>query len=274
MSPTIRRIVVPLDAAAENRAAIETAVRLAARAKAALHGIFIEDEELLHVAALPFTRQLSLGVGVQPFTLEDTELHLRAAAERIRRELVAAAQRQRVEVSFEVVRGDLGTALSGISETDLVVAGALGRSVAGHFRVECRWWSSIEGTSGPFLLARRELDGAGPVIVLLRDSSPESARLLGVAAQVAEAGGGELTVVCPPALADAADFRDWLAHRLTGFRVDFRLEVAPGGSVTLYQRVGELGCRVLAVEAGAVAGGTGELRDFVERFACDVLIVR
>ena len=43
----IERVVVTLDAASENRAAIETAARLAARAKAPLHGIFVEDEDLL-----------------------------------------------------------------------------------------------------------------------------------------------------------------------------------------------------------------------------------
>jgi nucleotide-binding universal stress UspA family protein len=273
MSATIERVVVPLDAATENRAAIETAARLAARARARLHGIFIEDEELLQVAALPFTRQLAPGVGAQPFTVEDTELHLKAAAEQARRELIAAARRHGLQASFEVVRSGPEAALSGISERDLVVAGALGRPIARHFRVECRWWSSIEVTHGPFLLTRRQPDG-GPVIVPLRDSSPESARLLDVAAQVAEAGDGELTVVCPPALAAAADFGDWLAQRLTGFRVSLRVEVASGASAALYLHIGELGCRVLAIEAGALEGGTGELRAFVERFACDVLIVR
>ena len=114
MSATILRVVVSLDAAADNRGAIETAARLAARAEAPLHGIFIEDEELLHVAALPFTRQLAPGIGGQPFTVEDTELQLKAIAERVRRELVAAAQRHRVEASFEVVRGGSGAVLSGI----------------------------------------------------------------------------------------------------------------------------------------------------------------
>ena len=52
-SRRIERVVVPLDAAAENRTAIETAARLAARAKVPLHGIFVEDEELLHLARLP-----------------------------------------------------------------------------------------------------------------------------------------------------------------------------------------------------------------------------
>lgn len=274
MSATIERVVVPLDAAAENRAAIETAARLAARTKATLHGIFIEDEELLNVAALPFTRQLTPGAGTQPFTVEDTELQLKAAGERARRELFAAARRYRVEASFEVVRGGSETALSSISERDLVVAGALSRPVVGHFRVECRWWSSIEIAPGPFLLTRHGPDSGGGVVVLLRDRSPASARVLAAAAQVAQADDGELTVVCPPAVADAPDFRDWLSERLAGYRVQLRVDAARDEPPEPERRITELGCRVLAIQAGSVEGGAGRLRRFVEGFGCDLLIVR
>ena len=274
MTVTIVRVIVSLEATADNRGAIETAARLAARAKAPLHGIFIEDEELLQVAALPFTRQLAPGIGVQPFTVEDTELQLKAAAERVRRELAATAQRHGIEPSFEIVRGGSGAVLSGIAEGDFVVAGALGRPIAGYFRVECRWWSSIDVAPGPFLLARHSGDSVGPVIVLLDDRSAASARLLATAARVAEAGDGALTVICPTAVADAADFTDWLAERLAGFRVRLRVEVAPGEPDALRRRIGELGGRLLAVEAGSLEGGAGRLREFVERFAWDILVVR
>jgi nucleotide-binding universal stress UspA family protein len=270
----IERVIVPLDAAAENRAAIETAARLAARAKAVLHGIFIEDEELLYVAALPFTRQLTPGTGAQPFTVEETELHLKAAAERAQRQLIAAAQRYRVAVSFQVVRGGPEAALSGISERDLVVAGALSRPVVGHFRVECRWWSSIEIAPGPFLLVRHGADAGGGVVVLLRDRSPASARVLAAAAQVAEADDGGLTVICPPALANTADFNDWLAERLAGYHVSLRIEISRGEPDALVHQISECGCRLVAIEAGSATGRATRLRAFAEHFACDVLIVR
>lgn len=274
MSAAIERVIVSLDVASENRAAIETAARLAARAKVPLHGVFIEDEELLQVAALPFTRQFTPGPGVRPFTFDETELHLKAAAERTRRELIAAARRHRVEVSFEVVRGGSATALSGASERDLVVAGAVCRPIAGYFRVECRWWSSIEIAPGPFLLARHGFDAISGVVVLLRDRGPASARLLATAADVAATGDGALTVICPAAIAGAADFTDWLAERFGGFPVRLRIEVAPGEPAALHRRIEELGGHLLAIEAGSVEGGAERLREFVERFACDVLIVR
>ena len=46
MSGRIERIVVQFDATSETRGAIALATRLAAHAKAQLHGVFIEDEDL------------------------------------------------------------------------------------------------------------------------------------------------------------------------------------------------------------------------------------
>jgi len=151
VSPPIERVVVPLDAASENRTAIDTAARLAARNEAPLHGIFVEDQDLLRLAELPFVRQLTLGAGAEPFTAEEIGLHLQVEAERARRYIHAAAKRHGVEVSFEIVRGGSETVLSAVTERDLVVAGGLTRPIAGHFRVECRWWSSIASARAPFL---------------------------------------------------------------------------------------------------------------------------
>src|SRR5216683_685857 len=198
MSGRIERIVVPLDAAGDSLVAIETAARLAAHAKAPLIGIFVEDEDLLHLASLPFARQFTLGADAEPLTTEHVELHLRIAAERARRALFAAARRHGVTGSFEIVRGASGSALTAASERDLVVAGALTRPIAGHFRVECRWWSSLEAVPGPFLLVRHAWSARGSVAMLLRDRSPAASRLLAAAAQIAEATDALLIVIRAP----------------------------------------------------------------------------
>jgi hypothetical protein len=274
MSGPIERVVVSLDAVSENRPAVETAARLAARAKAPLHGIFVEDEDLLHLSRLPFARQTMLGAGARRFTTGEIELALRGAAERARSELYAAAKRHGVQSTFEVVRGASERAVAAVSERDLVVAGAQTRPIAGHFRVECRWWAAIAASPGPFLLARAAGGGEGAVVTLLRDRGPASARLLAAAAQIAETRGEGLTVVCPPALAEQPDFARWIAEQLGGRDVRLEIEVAPTEPAALSRRLGELGCRVLAVETGLAGGGAARLREFVERLACDILIVR
>ena len=262
---SIERVVVPLNAASESLVAIETAARLAAHAGATLHGIFVEDEDLLHLASLPFARQFTLGADAEKLTTEHVELHLRIAAERARRDLLAAAQLHGVTSSFEIVRGASASALTAASPHDLVVAGALTRPIAGHFRVECRWWSSLEAMPGPFLLARHAWSAPGSVAMLLRDRSPASARLLDAAAQIAEAADALLTVITT----GPERFDDWVADRFAGRPLRLQVEIGPAEPSALRQRLGELDCRLLAI-----AAGSNPLRDLVERYACDILIVR
>lgn len=270
----IDRVVVPLDAAAESGAAIDTAARLAARAHAPLHGVFVEDEDLLNLASLPFTRQTTLGAAAEALTREHVELHLRIAAERAKKELMAAAERHGITASFEVVRGASATALTAVSERDLVVAGGLGRPIGAHFRLACHWWSSLAMAPGPFLLTRQAWGAGGALVMLLRDRSAASARLLDAAAQIAAASDRILTVICPPVVARAPRFDKWISDRLQGHPVRLQIEIGPAEPAELQRRLGELDCRLLAVEASLVEGGSERLRELVERFACDILVVR
>jgi hypothetical protein len=270
----IERVVVPLDAASENRTAIDTAARLAARARAPLLGIFIEDEDLLRLASLPFARQITLGAGAEPFTAELVELQLIVAAEAARRDLHAAAKRHAVEYSFKIVRGASEIVLSGVTERDLIVAGARTRPIAGDFRVECRWWSSIEVATGPFLLTREGWDGIGSVVILLHDRGPASVRLLEAAAQATEAREGALTVIYPPAVVGVEGFETWIAERLAAYSVRAQIEVAPAEPAALRRQIDELDCRLLAVDARRHEDQFGPLREFLENFARDILFVR
>jgi nucleotide-binding universal stress UspA family protein len=182
----IERIVVPLDAVSENATAVGTAARLAAHWKAHLHGVFVEDEDLLNLAGLPFARQVTLHSGAQPLTAKEVEGYFRVAADTARRALAAAAARHRVKSSFEVVRGSPMGELLGTSERDLIVACSVTRPIGAHFRVECRWWSSVGIAPGSFLLTQRPWSSVGSVLALLRDREPASVRLLEAAALLAE----------------------------------------------------------------------------------------
>ena len=274
MNAPLERVVVWLDAAVDDRHAIDTAARLAAGANAPLHGIFVEDEELLHLAALPFARQVTLGAGAERFTSAHAELHLRAAASRARRRFAAAAGRHRARCSFEIVRGLSDPVAIAASERDLVVIGAASRPVGRHFCVAARWWSAIETAPAAFLVARRAWSAGGAAVILLRDRSAGSARALEKAARIAAASGAPLTVISPPAVAGGKGFRKWLADRLAGMPVRLEIEVAPSNPTALHRRIGELDCHLLAIEPGFAEGSGDRLREFVDGFACDVLIAR
>ncbi|HJU18729.1 MAG TPA: Lon-insertion domain-containing protein [Stellaceae bacterium] len=269
----IERVVVPFDAASDTHNAIAAAVRLAAHAKARLHGVFIEDEDLLHLADLPFARHVTWAAGSAPLSDQEIARQLRGAAARVRQELEAAARRNRVEWSFEVLRLAADAPLAAATERDLVVAGALTRPIGRHFRTEWRWWSSVEQVPGSLLLAQSDWNAGGSVVAVLRDRGPGSARLVEMAARLAEAAAGTLTVICPPQLAGEPGFAAWIAEQAGSYSVPLQIEGAPAAPAELDRRLAEFHCRMLVVSAGA-EGRSARLRELFTRFACDILVVR
>jgi hypothetical protein len=273
MTQGIKRVVVPLDAASEIGTAIDTAARLAARWRIPLHGVFIEDEELIGLAGLPFARQVTLGSGLAPLTKNHVEDCFRAFAERLRRELAAAADRHGVRWSFEVGRGLLATgALCG--EDDFVVIGAVTRPIGGHFRIASRCWLWTATITRPFLLAKREWESGGSVFTLLRRRGPRSARTLGLAAQIAAFGGSSLAVAGTSDLAGSDDFAAWVAGLLEGRSLNLQTEPLAPEPAALRQRIIDLDCRLLVLEASEHDTGPDDLRELAEQLACDVLIIR
>ena len=57
-------------------------------------------------------------------------------------------------------------------------------------------------------------------------------------------------MICPPAIAGAERFEKWIADRLAGHPVRLQIEIGPAEPAALHQRLGELDCRLLAIEAG------------------------
>jgi hypothetical protein len=273
MTQEINRVVVPLDAASETGAAIDTAARLAARWRVPLHGVFIEDEELIGLASLPFAREVTLGTGLEPLTKDRVEDHFRASAERARRELAAAAERHDVKWSFASVRGPLVPEMVG-GEHDFVVAGAASRPIGGHFRIASRCWSWMTIAARPFLLANREWRNGGSVFTLLRRRNSNSARALDIAAQIAGFFNGTLTVAKTANAGGSVDFTAWVSERLEGQTVRLQIEPAETEPAALRQRIIELDCRLLVLEACDWEAQPDQLRELVGQLACDVLITR
>ena len=272
MTQGIKRVVVSLDAASETGTAIDTAARLAARWRVPLHGVFIEDQELIGLAGLPFARQVTLGTGAEPLTKDHVEDHFRAFAERVRRELAVAADRHGVRWSFEV--GHSSLAAGGLGEEDFVVAGAVTRPISGHFRISSRCWSWTATITRPFLLAQREWESGGSVFTLLRRRSPRSARTLAIAAQVAAFGGSSLTVAGTPDLVGSNDFAAWVSGLLVGHSFDLEIEPVAPEPAALRRAISDLDCRLLVLDATEQDAGPDDLRELAEHLACDVLIIR
>ncbi len=102
----VRRIVVGLDSPLQTDAALEALAVLAGEMEAELIGLFIEDVDLLHLAALPFACE----VGFPSATRRDLDVarmerFFEAQANELRRACEAVLKSSPVSWSFRVARG-------------------------------------------------------------------------------------------------------------------------------------------------------------------------
>jgi hypothetical protein len=160
----LRRIVVAFDSTGRAAPAGTISLKLAAELRAELHGLFIEDLELLRAAELPFTRMISIsGSPAVAVTVESMAQTIRIAAERIRADLSARAREAKVDWSFDVRRDVFPRALlEAAGSADLLLAGPRqprpGRRSAGPGTME-------PGPLGPLIVLLDEETGQQTVRV-------------------------------------------------------------------------------------------------------------
>jgi hypothetical protein len=101
-----RRVIVTVDAQSYLPPTIELAVALAASKQIALHGLFVEDVDLMCVAELPFTQEVPLFSG-QPRSLDNRQLQrsLDKLAIEFQQLLMRQAEHHSLACSYSTVRG-------------------------------------------------------------------------------------------------------------------------------------------------------------------------
>ncbi len=99
-------VILRIDPGSFSVSTIELAVQIAASAHSRLHAMFIEDEDLLHAAGLPCTREISFSTAQERRTdLAQMQRSLRSMAEKIRKTLQQATRGTPINWSFDVIRG-------------------------------------------------------------------------------------------------------------------------------------------------------------------------
>lgn len=212
----IRRILVGLDASAHSLAALEAVAELAQRLKAELAGLFVEEEDLLRLAALPFARAYSAeAADLVRMDSEAMRRALHVQAERARRALATAASRHRLAWSFRVTRGDAAKVLAEAAlECDLLGLGKASAARGRHVRLGSTARATLTRRTCTTLLLQR--DGTLGDRVVAVHTGPE--RTLAAAADLAaELALGLEVVVAGADEADgerlAGDAERWLAGR-------------------------------------------------------------
>jgi nucleotide-binding universal stress UspA family protein len=214
LEPTIRRILVALDASRHSLAALEAASELADALKAELVGIFVEDVNLLYLAGLPFAREVRYLSGAdRPLDSPSMERELRIQAEQARQTLAGVAGRRQIRWSFRVVRGQVTTELlTAAQEADLLALGRASWASTRRVRLGATAREVVAQALRPVLLLQHGHAICQPV-QLAYDGSPAARRALATAARMVLITGGHLTVMV---IADAPEVAQRLEEEIDG----------------------------------------------------------
>lgn len=194
---TLRRILVPLDASAHSRAALEAAAKLAASLGAELSGLYVEDAELLDLCRYPFAREVGLmPARTRHLESADLERDFRIQAEQIRRMLAMLADASDINWSLTVRRGRvLAEILEQAASADLTVLGRVGRTLS-RASMGSTVRQLIEQGHGMTLILQAGFQLVSPVLTVY-NGSEQSMRAVSIAISLARSAGGELEILIP-----------------------------------------------------------------------------
>jgi len=274
-----RRILVALDASKESLAALTAAANLAAQLQAELAGLFIEDIDLLNLAALPFSREArmlsSAGRGLEPERLE-RELKSRAAL--ARRTLAQVAEALHLHWTFRVARGRIETELlAAAAEADMVAVGKGTRPMSGEARLGRTGRAVASLAPRSVLFASTIGCPADAPMGVVYDANAGADSALALAARLAEREGRRLLVFVLGGDRSVLVAREMaVAERLRslGARAILRPVRGTGlGDMLRVLQAEPVG--TLVIGSRDPAGDESAALDLlIERSACSVLIVR
>jgi nucleotide-binding universal stress UspA family protein len=272
----IRSIAVALDCSPHSKASLEAAAEMAARLKAELIGIFVEDINLLRMAGLPFAEEIRLySMTTGKLDEEQLERLLRLQARDAQAQLQRTAEAFTLRHTFRVLRGMVPEELmSAAPEADILVLGRSGRSPSCRKGLGSTARTALrEGKTTLLLMRPGSTAAEGPLLVLY-DGSEGSMRALGTALAIA-GPDSLLHLVVIDREPDAEERCRKETRALvdpSGLKVEYHhLPIADGKQLARYIRMIDSGLLVLSDRMNLTEE---TLRDLVSDIDYPVLIVR
>jgi nucleotide-binding universal stress UspA family protein len=285
---TPRRIVVGLDSSAHARAAMEAAAELAMHLQAELTAVFVEDVDLVRIAALDFVHEIGSDASLRPFDIASLERRFRCDVREARAVCLQAANRRQIKARFRVVRGAVAAqilAAAAEAAADLVI---LGRTSAaseqfGSGRVGTplrrrigplgRTARSVLATSpGTVAIVSAERGIGNPVAVVF-DRGEASRRALDLAIRLAGQDHNNLVVLLPKGSVHAADLVSEATAVAAQAGIIPRCILLHDGAGAIAQVVLENDCRVVVVARDCSLVAPDGSTQLVESIDCPVFVV-
>jgi nucleotide-binding universal stress UspA family protein len=278
-SGRFRRVVVAFDGATdEDLAAVEAAATFAARLRADLLGLFIEDIDLARLADLPgITTFGALSAGRCRLGAEHLKTALRAHLARTRQAIERAAERQRVRSTFVVRRGRLiAEILNAAAPADLVIIGWRGgpaTSVMAPGTPASTVLAALAEATARFVLVPRPARAPGGPVLVAYDGSLAARDGLAAAGDLAASDVSIEIALLARRTEDAEAWRREAGEVLaeTGSTATV-VQVPKGGPDELLAIARARRASLLVVPAGMLDEQAA--RRVVERTPCSLLLVR
>jgi hypothetical protein len=256
----VGRLLVAIEPPHPSRQSLTAARELAQSLRAELAGLFVEDLNLLRLAALPMTREVGAVSGVvRAIDVIDVERALRVQAQQVRELFSSLAAELEVPWSFRVERGELPERiLAELSETVAAVF-----APAPH-----RARTPAAARLGARVAPTRR-------VLAILDPTPAGSRALNVAQQLSLARGATLTVaIADTEEAGLAALRNAARSSIPAAHADPRLlRLADTSIDALADAASITACDVLVLGSGVFPRQRREFRALLERVRCPVVLV-
>jgi len=257
MQPPPSRVMLAIGSNAPPVGSMQIALHLAAALELELASVFVEDVDLLHVAALPFSQEIGLAsASARPLDASHVEAMWRRRAEQARRALAELASASRLKWSFRVARGKmLPEVMSAASRADVVVAAGTRAPGTGH--------------TGRFPFEGRD---AVSVVVELGEAGD---RALAAALSLAGGEASRLTVLVPVgSVGDPLASRERLARLMhVAGDIPKLVTLQSIGAEEVTREARRRSSRVLVLSPFSLRDGDAQMRWLLERGDCPIVLV-
>ncbi len=273
----LRRIVVAMDNSLHAQAAAEAAVELAARFKAALEGLFVEDVNLIKLGDHPLCRLVSFPTAEarapDPLALQR---YIRGECARAQRTLESMAARMQLTPGFRILRGrvesEIVTAASG---ADLLVLGVAGRGRRARAHPGSVALAAVERATRSVLVYRSGVSAGGAPLVCF-DGSDSATKALDAAVSLQRDSDREMQIVLIPSERfDVETLRKTIDKLSSESGLEMRLlECVPPTAQRLCQLAARPGLSGVVIGADNPVLKEGGLKQLLADAPCPILLVR
>lgn len=188
------KVVLRMRGGAANPLVLKAAVRVAHAFRGELRGLFMEDEELLALAEMPFAREISLtGRRSRPLSLDVVRKETRAASVAMEREFDRLTRASRVPMHFEVVQGTASkTSEKAMKEAGILAIGEPLALAGAHMAREMI--AELSRFAGLVLVGAEARRARGSIVAVV-DPGCDVALLVDTAERLADNGADEVVLL-------------------------------------------------------------------------------